>query len=58
MAMGFVRFILTVVLLLFVYRETGVATTLMFALVALSNEAAAFWMRRTQQAINRLAGKI
>lgn len=58
MAMGFVRFILTVILLLFVYRETGVATTLMFALVALSNEATAFWMRRAQQAINRLAGKI
>ena len=49
--MIFIRIALTAVLLWAVYGETGAWTTVAFALIALTNELTALWMRGVNEAL-------
>lgn len=49
--MIFIRIALTAVLLWAVYGETGAWTTAAFALIALTNELTALWMRGVDDAL-------
>lgn len=54
MIIGIIRVFLTCVCLWYVFHETGGVTTFLFGLMALTNEAMAFWMRETQKVLNKL----
>lgn len=54
--MGLVRVIITCVCLYFVYQETGGVTTFLFAMLAITNEIMAHWMRHTQRVLNDMRG--
>ena len=49
--MIFIRIALTAVLLWAIYGETGAWTTVAFALIALTNELTALWMRGVNEAL-------
>jgi len=48
---------LTAILLYFIYGETGLVTTFTFFLMAIKDEAMAYWMRTAQNCLNALMRK-
>ena len=54
MIINILRWVGILILLYFVFHETGVATTILIGFLALANEVVTFWMQDVRKTLNVL----